>query len=114
MSVECDGPPRPGPTTAGWLDAPLHDGAYAARRDQGRYLRHFFATVTRERPASVRLYVHRARVTDLRRTAADGAAPDGRGRQQVILDSGEPPSSPTGWCSPRAIRRPSPPPCRPA
>ncbi|BDH08986.1 FAD/NAD(P)-binding protein [Streptomyces hygroscopicus] len=90
-SVECDGPPRPGPTTAGWLDAPLHDGAYAARRDQGRYLRHFFATVTRERPASVRLYVHRARVTDLRRTPADGAAADGRGRQQVILDSGEPP-----------------------
>ncbi|MFD0165559.1 FAD/NAD(P)-binding protein [Streptomyces decoyicus] len=90
-SVDCAGPPRPGPTTAGWLDAPLHDGAYAARRDQGRYLRHFFATVTRERPASVRLYVHRARVTDLRRTAADGAAPDGRGRQQVILDSGEPP-----------------------
>ncbi|MFF8788945.1 FAD/NAD(P)-binding protein [Streptomyces sp. NPDC015125] len=89
-SVECAGPPRPGPTTAGWLDAPLHDGAYAARRDQGRYLRHFFETVTRERPASVRLYVHRARAVDLRRTTA-GAAPDGRGRQQVILDSGQPP-----------------------
>ncbi|MGX1755421.1 FAD/NAD(P)-binding protein [Streptomyces lydicus] len=89
-SVECAGPPRPGPTTAGWLDAPLHDGAYAARRDQGRYLRHFFETVTRERPASVRLYVHRARAVDLRRTPA-GAAPGGRGRQQVILDSGQPP-----------------------
>lgn len=89
-SVECAGPQRPGPTTAGWLDAPLHDGAYAARRDQGRYLRHFFETVTRERPASVRLYVHRARVVDLRRTPA-GATPGGRGRQQVLLDSGQPP-----------------------
>ncbi|SEE76424.1 Uncharacterized NAD(P)/FAD-binding protein YdhS [Streptomyces sp. 2112.3] len=89
-SVACAGPPRPGPTTAGWLDAPLHDGAYAARRDQGRYLRHFFETVTRERPASVRLFVHRARVVDLRRTPA-GAVPGGRGRQQVILDSGQPP-----------------------
>lgn len=90
-SVTCAGPPRPGPTTARWLDAPLHDGAYAARRDQGRYLRHFFETVTRERPASVRLHVHRARAVDLRRTEADGKpAP---GRQQVILDpdSGEGP-----------------------
>ncbi|MFE1769711.1 FAD/NAD(P)-binding protein [Streptomyces sp. NPDC059008] len=89
-SVTCAGPPRPGPTTAGWLDAPLHDGAYAARRDQGRYLRHFFATVTRDLPASVRLFVHRARAVDLRRTDADGNSPSGR-RQQVILDSGRPP-----------------------
>ncbi|MFJ9466504.1 FAD/NAD(P)-binding protein [Streptomyces caniferus] len=90
-SVDCAGPPRPGPTTAAWLGSPLHDGAYAARRDQGRYLRHFFETVTRERPASVRLFVHRARVTDLRRTADGGAAPDGPGRQRVFLDNGEPP-----------------------
>ncbi|UKY51303.1 FAD/NAD(P)-binding protein [Streptomyces inhibens] len=92
-SVDCAGPPRPGPTTAGWLDAPLHDGAYAARRDQGRYLRHFFDTVTRQRPASIRLFVHRARVIDLVRTAPDEALPDAppAGRQQVILDSGEPP-----------------------
>ncbi|MEU5210750.1 FAD/NAD(P)-binding protein [Streptomyces sp. NPDC020742] len=82
-SVDCAGPPRPGPTTAGWLDAPLHDGGYAARRDQGRYLRHFFETVTRARPASVRLHLHRARATDLRRT------PDGR--QLVVLDGGHPP-----------------------
>ncbi|MGW1379289.1 FAD/NAD(P)-binding protein [Streptomyces sp. NPDC002446] len=84
-SVACAGPPRPGPTTADWLDAPLHDGAYAARRDQGRYLRHFFETVTRERPASVRLYVHRGRVVDLRRTDAGGGLTVGR--QRVILDS---------------------------
>ncbi|MFE0374767.1 FAD/NAD(P)-binding protein [Streptomyces inhibens] len=108
-SVDCAGPARPGPTTAGWLDAPLHDGAYAARRDQGRYLRHFFDAVTRQRPASVRLFVHRARVIDLVRTALDEALPDTppadtrtaphgslpdalpAGRQQVILDSGEPP-----------------------
>lgn len=90
-SVDCAGPPRPGPTTAAWLGSPLHDGAYAARRDQGRYLRHFFETVTRERPASVRLFVHRARVTDLRRTTDGGAAPDGPGRQRVFLDNGEPP-----------------------
>ncbi|MFF8309482.1 FAD/NAD(P)-binding protein [Streptomyces lydicus] len=98
-SVDCAGPPRPGPTTAGWLDAPLHDGAYAARRDQGRYLRHFFDTVTRERPATVRLYVHRARAVDLRRVTADGLPsapgelPGGTpaGRQQVVLDSGEAP-----------------------
>ncbi|WP_407287104.1 FAD/NAD(P)-binding protein [Streptomyces sp. BP-8] len=89
-SVTCAGPPRPGPTTAGWLDAPLHDGAYAARRDQGRYLRHFFATVTRDRPTSVRLFLHRARAVDLRRTDMDGNSPSGR-RQQVILDSGQPP-----------------------
>ncbi len=93
-SVTCAGPPRPGPTTAGWLDAPLHDGAYAARRDQGRYLRHFFETVTRDRPASVRLFLHRARAVDLRRTDTetdvDGNSPSGH-RQRVILDSGQPP-----------------------
>ncbi|GES31719.1 adenylate cyclase [Streptomyces angustmyceticus] len=89
-SVDCAGPPRPGPTTATWLGSPLHDGAYAARRDQGRYLRHFFETVTRELPPGVRLFVHRARAVDLRRTGGAGA-PDGGGRQQVVLDSGEPP-----------------------
>ncbi|MEE4424293.1 FAD/NAD(P)-binding protein [Streptomyces bugieae] len=88
-SVSCAGPPRPGPTTAEWLTGPLHDGAYAARRDQGRYLRHFFETVTAGRPSSVRLYVHRARAIDLRRTSVDGAAPGTR--QQVVLDSAEPP-----------------------
>ncbi|GAB7032419.1 FAD/NAD(P)-binding protein [Streptomyces sp. NPDC021749] len=88
-SVSCAGPPRPGPTTADWLTGPLHDGGYAARRDQGRYLRHFFETVTAGRPPSVRLYVHRARAVDLRRTSAGSAAP--APRQQVVLDSAEPP-----------------------
>ncbi|GGU59556.1 adenylate cyclase [Streptomyces albospinus] len=83
-SVACAGPPRPGPTTAAWLGAPLHDGAYAARRDQGRYLRRFFAEVTGARPASVRLHLHRARAVDLLRTAPYG----GPGRQRVVLDSG--------------------------
>ncbi|WP_274914775.1 FAD/NAD(P)-binding protein [Streptomyces sp. WZ-12] len=81
-TVDCAGPPRPGPTTAAWLDGPLHDGAYAARRDQGRYLRRFFAEVTAAAPASVRLHLHRARAVDLRRTDD--------GRQEVLLDSGRP------------------------
>ncbi|KUL36050.1 hypothetical protein ADL22_26145 [Streptomyces sp. NRRL F-4489] len=82
-TVECAGPPRPGPTTAQWLGGPLHDGAYAARRDQGRYLLRFLAEVTAARPASVRLRLHRARAVDLLRT--------GDGRQRVILDGGLPP-----------------------
>ncbi|MFE7316676.1 FAD/NAD(P)-binding protein [Streptomyces sp. NPDC057555] len=81
-TVDCAGPPRPGPTTAAWLNGPLHDGSYAARRDQGRYLLDFFAAVTEAAPASVRLHLHRARAVDLRR-GADG-------RQQVLLDTGGP------------------------
>ncbi|WP_424890434.1 FAD/NAD(P)-binding protein [Streptomyces sp. XH2] len=83
-SVTCEGPARPGPATGQWLAGPFHDGAYASRADQGRYLRWFFETVTRDLPPGVRLFVHRARAVDLRRPAAGGG-------QRVVLDGGLPP-----------------------
>ncbi|UJB46186.1 FAD/NAD(P)-binding protein [Streptomyces sp. A1-5] len=78
--VKCAGPARPGPTTGQWLTGPLHDGAYASRADQGRYLRWFFEQVTAEPPAGVDVLTHRASVVDLLRT--------GDGRQRVVLDGG--------------------------
>ncbi|MFB9737598.1 FAD/NAD(P)-binding protein [Streptomyces thermocoprophilus] len=83
-SVTCAGPARPGPTTGEWLGGPFHDGAYAARADQGRYLRWFFDEVTGRLPYGVRLFVHRTRALDVVRTGGSGGA------QRVVLEGAAP------------------------
>lgn len=90
-SVACAGPARPGPTTGAWLGGPLHDGAYASRADQGRYLRWFFDRVTAQLPPGVRLLVHRARAVDVLRTETERPGGTGRGGQRVVLDDGSAP-----------------------
>lgn len=90
-SVGCAGPVRPGPTTGAWLGGPLHDGAYASRADQGRYLRWFFDRVTAQLPSGARLLVHRARAVDVFRTETEGPGGTRREGQRVVLDDGSAP-----------------------
>jgi hypothetical protein len=81
-TVRCEGPVRPGPTLAEWVDAarageltvdPALSAELAAvtattfptRRLQSAYLDWFFTTVTAALPSKVELYVHRASVLDV-------------------------------------------------
>ncbi|ARX88761.1 hypothetical protein SMD44_08248 [Streptomyces alboflavus] len=83
-SVRCAGPAYPGPTTGAWLAEtgrdPLHDGHYASRPAQGRYLQEFFHGVRTHMAPNLRLHLHRATAVDVRHAGTD--------RQCVVLDSG--------------------------
>ncbi len=82
-SVRCAGPAYPGPTTGRWLAetgrGPLHDGHYASRPAQGRYLQEFFHGVRTHMAPNLRLHLHRATAVDVRHAGTD--------RQCVVLDS---------------------------
>ncbi|MBJ3812698.1 FAD/NAD(P)-binding protein [Streptomyces flavofungini] len=82
-SVRCAGPAHPGPTTGRWLAengrGPLHDGHYASRPAQGRYLQEFFRGVRTRMPPNLRLHVHRATAVDVRHAGTE--------HQCVVLDA---------------------------
>lgn len=91
LSVECEGPIRPGPSLYEWAAAlpeeRLGPDDYPSRATYGRYLEWAFRTTVEGAPERVTVEVHRARAVRLDDEPGQGAAPASPA-QRLTLDDG--------------------------